>query len=88
MVGAAAVFGLIVLAISLVLTMVRLVRGPVLEDRVVALDLMSTTAVCLAVVLAIHYGTAELIDFAVIFALIAFVGTVAFAHYLERGERK
>lgn len=88
MVAAATTFGLVVLAIALALTMIRLVRGPVLEDRVVALDLMTTSAVCLAVVLAIHYDAAELIDFAVVFALVAFVGTVAFAHYLERGERK
>jgi len=88
MVAAAATIGLVILSAALVLTMIRLVKGPFLEDRVVALHLMSTSAVCLAVVLAVLYGTQELIDFAVVFALIAFVGTVAFAHYLERGEKK
>lgn len=88
MIAATAAFGLVVLTIGLVLVMVRLVRGPVMEDRVVALDLLSTGSVCAAVVLAIHYGAEELLDFAVVFALISFVGTVAFAHYLERGERK
>jgi len=88
MLAMATTAGLAILSVALGLAMIRLVRGPVLEDRVVALDLMSTSAVCLAVVLAMHYGATELIDFAVVFALIAFVGTVAFAHYLERGERK
>jgi len=88
MVATTAMVALVILAAAMVLTMIRLVKGPFLEDRVVALDLMSTSAVCFAVVLAILYGTQELIDFAVVFALIAFVGTVAFAHYLERGERK
>lgn len=79
---------LVVLAISFVLAMIRLVRGPVLEDRVVALDLMSVIAVCIAVVMAIHYRSAELIDVAIVLAVISFIGTVAFANYLEKGERK
>jgi multicomponent Na+:H+ antiporter subunit F len=77
-----------VLMLSLVLAMVRLVRGPVLEDRVVALDLMTTVIVCITIVVAIRYRSPELIDVAVILAVIAFLGTVAFANYLERGERK
>jgi len=77
-----------VLMLSLVLTMIRLVRGPVLEDRVVALDLMTTVIVCITIVVAIRYRSPELIDVAVILAVIAFLGTVAFANYLERGERK
>ena len=88
MISTAVTIALVVLSVALGLTMIRLVRGPYLEDRVVALDLMSTTVVCFGVILAIGYGAEELIDFAVVFALIAFVGTVAFAHYLERGERK
>jgi multicomponent Na+:H+ antiporter subunit F len=79
---------LVVLTISFVLAMIRLVRGPVLEDRVVALDLMSMIAVCIAVVIAIHYRAAELIDVAIVLAVISFLGTVAFANYLEKGERK
>jgi multicomponent Na+:H+ antiporter subunit F len=77
-----------VLAVSLVLTMIRLVRGPAIEDRIVALDLMATIAVCITVVMAIRYHASELIDVAIILAVISFLGTVAFANYLERRIRK
>jgi multicomponent Na+:H+ antiporter subunit F len=77
-----------VLAVSLVLTMIRLVRGPAIEDRIVALDLMATIAVCITVVMAIRYHSSELIDVAIILAVISFLGTVAFANYLERRIRK
>ena len=75
---------LAVIAICLVLAMVRLLRGPTLPDRVVALDYMAVAAVSALGLLAHANDSAFYLDIAGALALIAFVSTVAFARYLER----
>jgi multicomponent Na+:H+ antiporter subunit F len=75
---------LAVLGLPLLLSFVRLVRGPSLPDRVVALDFMAAVAVAVSGVWAIATGNPVFLDVAMVLALISFVGTVAFARYLER----
>ena len=70
---------------SLVFALIRLVRGPSLPDRVVALDLIAMTAVGMIAVYAVSVEEPVYIDEAVVLALIAFLGTVAFAHFIEKG---
>ena len=77
-------FGL--LSIAMFLAFIRLARGPSMPDRVVALDLMATLAVGYMAVYAIDTGQAMFLDVAVVLALIAFLGTVAFARFIEKGE--
>ncbi len=72
------------LTIAVILAFVRLVRGPSLPDRVVALDLISTLMIGIIAVYAIATDEPVLLDLAIVLALISFLGTVAFAHYLER----
>lgn len=62
----------------------RLVRGPSLPDRVVALDLMSMLMVGILVTAAVSSGEPNLLRAAIVIALLAFLGTVAFARYVER----
>lgn len=62
----------------------RLVYGPSLADRVIALDVIAAMAAALVAVTAITRDQAVLIDVALVVALVAFLGTVAFARYLER----
>lgn len=72
------------MALSFVLTLIRLLRGPSLPDRVVALDSMSYLALSLMVAYAMYSGQAVLLDPAIALALIAFLSTVAFAKYIEK----
>lgn len=77
--------GMIVLA--LFLAFFRLVAGPSLPDRIVAFDLMTTLAVGIMAVYAISTGESAFLAVAMVLALVTFLGTVAFARYLEeRGE--
>jgi multicomponent Na+:H+ antiporter subunit F len=78
------VFGF--LMTSLFLAMIRLMRGPSLPDRVVALDLIAITAVGLIGVYAVRTKQPIYIDEAMVLALIAFLGTSAFAHFIEKGS--
>jgi multicomponent Na+:H+ antiporter subunit F len=82
---ALAAAALALLGASVLLVLVRLVRGPDLANRVVALDLLSILGVGIASAAAVVSGDAVYLDVALILALIAFVSTVAFARYAERG---
>jgi multicomponent Na+:H+ antiporter subunit F len=81
----AAFVALGMLALALALAMWRLLRGPSLPDRVVALDLMTTLALGMLAAIAIAADQPVLLDAAVVLSLVTFLGTVAFARYLEKG---
>jgi multicomponent Na+:H+ antiporter subunit F len=76
-----------VLTISVVLVFVRFIKGPGLSDRVVALDLLITIGIGIIAVYSIISNQPTFLDIAMILALIAFLGTVAFSYYLEKREK-
>ena len=89
LVGSTLVSGAVALAMSftgiaLFLAFIRLVRGPSLPDRVVALDLIGLLAVGMIATYDIMTEQPILLDAATVLALVAFLGTVAFAQYVER----
>lgn len=83
----AARVALAMVGLSLFLAFVRLVRGPTLPDRVVALDLMGVLAVGMITAYAVATNQPVLLDPVTVLALVGFLGTVAFARYLERRGR-
>jgi multicomponent Na+:H+ antiporter subunit F len=72
------------LGLALLMALVRGAIGPSLPDRVVALELTSMASVGIILVRATADGRSYLIDIAIVVALVAFLGTVAFAYYLEQ----
>lgn len=79
---------LAMLGIALLVVVGRLVKGPTLPDRVVAMDLLGVLVVGLIVVLAAWTGVRTTLDAAIVIALIGFLGTVAYATYVERGRQE
>ena len=79
-------FALVTLGVALLIAVVRLVKGPTLPDRIVAMDLIGVLVVGLIVVLAASTQVRATLDAAIVIALIGFVGTVAYATYVERGH--
>ncbi|RZK64289.1 MAG: cation:proton antiporter [Pedobacter sp.] len=77
-----------ILTISVILVMIRLIKGPQVVDRVIALDLIITIGISLITVYSIRYSEPILLDIAMIFALIAFLGTIAFSFYLDKQIKK
>ncbi len=71
-------------ALALVISMVRLVRGPTLADRVVAYDLMATITVGLLALVSMAFDARVLLDVAGVLALVMFISTIAFARYIEK----
>jgi multicomponent Na+:H+ antiporter subunit F len=79
-------FALVTLAAAILVAVVRLVRGPTLPDRVVAMDLIGILVVGLIIVLAASSGVHATLDAAIVIALVAFVATIAYATYVEKGH--
>lgn len=86
MVGLVSEITIVTLGVSLLVAFVRLVKGPTLPDRIVAMDLFGVLVVGLIVVLAGSTGVRATLDAALVIALIGFLGTVAYATYVERGD--
>lgn len=77
---------LVVLGLSFFLTVFRVVRGPTLPDRVLALDMLVGIAIGFIAVIAIKTGYTLYIDIAISLGLVGFLATVAFARFiLARG---
>ena len=83
----AAELAMMLIALALFLSFIRLVRGPTLPDRVVALDLIGVQAVGMIAAYAVATDQPVLLDPATVLGLVGFLGTVAFAKYLERRAR-
>src|SRR5690606_6187612 len=74
-----------VLVLCIMMAVYRVVVGPSLPDRVIALDVIGTNIVGLILVLEIKSDSRALVDAALVIALLAFMGTVALAKYLAGG---
>ncbi len=76
----------IFLIAAMLLAVLRLLRGPSLAMRVVALDLMASLTVGFIATYAVVTDQPLFLDVALVLALVSFLGTVAFAFYIEKGE--
>jgi multicomponent Na+:H+ antiporter subunit F len=71
-----------VLSLALLLTVVRVVIGPTLPDRVIALDMLVAIAIGFIAVLGIRTGQTLYADIAIALGLVGFLATVAFARFI------
>ncbi len=86
MLTTAAVAASTLIAAALVLNLWRLLRGPSLPDRVLAIDTLYVNTVALLVVFGVMRGTTLFFEAAMLIALLGFVSTVALCKYLLRGD--
>lgn len=76
------VLGMLIL--TLILSFIRLTIGPSLPDRVVALDLIGSTVAGIIAVYAVANLQPVFVDVAIVMALVIFLGTIAFARFIEK----
>ena len=84
---------LIVLAVLVVLTFIRVIKGPRLADRVVGVNVIGTLTIMMICVLSLMLAEGYLLDVALIYAMISFLAVVVLTKiylgvYLERTERR
>lgn len=85
-IAAAATIALFLMCVAFFLTVYRVIRGPTLPDRIVALDMLVAIAIGFISVVALKTGFSLYIDIAIALGLVGFLATVALARFvLSRG---
>lgn len=79
-------FAMTLLMVTVAFAFIRLRQGPSLPDRVVALDLLTTVGIAITAVYAMIMNQPLIMDVATVLALISFLGTIAFAYYVDLME--
>ena len=77
---------LALVAAAIAMSFWRLLRGPSVPDRVLALDTLYVNTIALLVLFGMHLGSALFFEAALLIALMGFIGTVALSKYLLRGD--
>ncbi len=76
-----------ILALAVMISFIRLYKGPNVVDRIIALDLIITIGIGTVTAYSIRSGQGLFLDVAMIFALIAFLGTIALSFYLYKSKQ-
>ncbi|MEO1704542.1 MAG: cation:proton antiporter [Pseudomonadota bacterium] len=84
----AVLIGFAMVFVAVALALYRLIKGPSLPDRVVALDMMTIAIVAFCGLASIRTGQAAFLDVALVLALVGFLATVALARYAERSVER
>nr|WP_283164866.1 Na(+)/H(+) antiporter subunit F1 [Lysinibacillus sp. Bpr_S20] len=78
-------------SVSIALSLFRVIRGPSLPDRAIALDTIGVNLLSAIAIVSIILKTKAYLEAILILGILAFIGTIAFTKYIERGvivERK
>lgn len=82
LVSYASMLGSVILSVAFLLTVYRVIIGPTLPDRIVALDMLVGIAIGFIALIAIRAGYSLYIDIAIALGLVGFLATVAFARFI------
>ena len=77
---------MVAITLSMLMCLYRLIIGPSIVDRLLALDTLFLNATCLVVVLGIYWSTTSLFEGALLVAMLGFVSTAALARYFTSGH--
>jgi multicomponent K+:H+ antiporter subunit F len=82
----ACTFALLAVLAAIVFSLYRLLRGPAMTDRILALDTLVINSIAAIVLMGIVWGTSMYFEVAVLFAMVAFLSTLSLCKYLLRGN--
>lgn len=86
MIQYALTFGFITVSLAMLMNLWRLLRGPGMLDRVLAVDTMVINAIALIILYGIKAETALYFESALLLAMFSFISTVACCRFLLRGD--
>ncbi|MCM3758839.1 Na(+)/H(+) antiporter subunit F1 [Sporosarcina aquimarina] len=81
----------VLFAITIAIAVLRLIIGPSMPDRVIAMDVVGVNLIAMIGVVSVVYGTKAYLEVILILGILSFISTIAFSKYIERGvivERK
>lgn len=76
---------LLVCSISMLGLIYRVIKGPSIPDRVVALDAIGVNLIAITALISVILHSYAFLEIILLLGILAFIGTVAFAKYLEKG---
>jgi multicomponent Na+:H+ antiporter subunit F len=85
MLNAALVIALVILSLSVLGSMYRVLKGPSMPDRIIALDMIGIHLISIVTIVSIMLRTQAYVEIILLIGIVAFLGTIAFSKYLERG---
>ncbi|WP_251519320.1 MULTISPECIES: Na(+)/H(+) antiporter subunit F1 [Staphylococcus] len=80
------IIALVIVSLSLIAMLVRVILGPSLADRVVALDAMGIQLMAIVALFSIFTGTKYMLVAILLIGILAFLGTAVFAKYMDEGK--
>lgn len=86
MIAMATTIAFAAIGVAMLLTLYRLLVGPDMPSRVLALDTLAINAIALVVLAGIYFGTQIYFEAALLFAMVGFLTTVAYCKYMLRGN--
>lgn len=78
----------IAILVVMCLALARALLGPTIYDRILAVNMFGTKTVLLIAVLGIYMGRADVVDIAIVYALINFITTLAVLRFFEYAEEE
>ena len=86
LVGGAMVASMVIVGLAMLMALVRLLRGPTVPDRVLALDTLYVATIAQLILFGMHLGSAIYFEVALIIAMLGFVSTVVLSKYVIRRD--
>lgn len=77
---------LLLIAVASLLYLYRLVKGPSTPDRVIALDAIGINLIGITAIISVILTSSSFVEIILLLGILAFIGTVAFSKFLEKGE--
>lgn len=82
---------LVLFSTTIAIAVIRIILGPSMPDRVIALDMIGVNLIAIIAVVSIMLNTKAFLEVILILGILSFIGTIAFSKFIERGvivERK
>ncbi|PNX48230.1 MAG: cation:proton antiporter [Thermoplasmata archaeon M9B1D] len=74
------------LFLSIIMAIIRVIKGPTAPDRIVGLDTINTIVIVSMIIFGLAAGSVIYVDVAIVYAFLSFISTLFIAKYLEGGE--
>lgn len=82
---------LILFGLAIVITFIRIIKGPSFPDRVIAMDVIGVNLISAIATISLLFKTRAFLDVILVLGILAFISTISFSKFIERGviiERK
>ena len=79
-------FALVLISLSMLALIYRVIKGPSIPDRVIALDALGVNLIAVIALISIILGTYAFLEVILLLGILAFIGTDGMAKFLEKGE--